>query len=59
MAAARAFSAPKRVARRPKSWLDITHAARPGMRVHASIALRSACASQGACKSSKAKTASK
>ena len=44
-AAERAFSAPKRVTSRPKSWFESTHAA-PGRRVVASMAARAGPASQ-------------
>jgi len=58
MAAARAFSRPKRVARRPKSWFDSAQAALP-VAAHASMAAFRTGASQLPSSSSNAKAASK
>jgi hypothetical protein len=58
MSAALAFSRPKRVARRPKSWFDMAQAALPVL-AQALIAVPMIRASQVASSSSKANAASK
>ena len=57
-AAERAFSGPKRVTSRPKSWFESTQAA-PGRAVVAAIAVRSGSASHRAISSSKANARSR